>query len=106
MMWDPDLVILAPDSCYEDIFDDEAWAEITAVKTGNVYESPLGPYSWIDRPPSVQRILGIQWAGNLIYPEVFSYDIKERAKEFYELFFHYEISDAELDELMKNSVRV
>jgi len=105
MLWDPDILILAPDSCYETIYDDEAWAGVTALKEGQVYEAPFGPYSWIDRPPSMQRILGIQWLGNVIYPEYFDYDIRERAKEFYELFFHYELSDAELDELMVNSIR-
>ncbi|MBR5228563.1 MAG: ABC transporter substrate-binding protein [Firmicutes bacterium] len=106
MLWDPELLILAPDSCYEDIFDDEAWAGITAVKNGDVYEAPLGPYSWIDRPPSVQRILGMQWLGSIIYPEEFSYSIEERAQEFFQLFLHYDISDAELFAIMKNSVRI
>ncbi|MCQ2356935.1 MAG: hypothetical protein MJ014_08050, partial [Methanocorpusculum sp.] len=35
-----------------------------------------------------------------MYPEVFDYNINDRVKEFYSLFFHYDLTDAELSDLM------
>ena len=103
MLWDPEVVILSPEANYEDIFRDPAWAEVTAVKNGEVYEAPYGPYNWMDRPPSVQRVLAVKWLGNLLYPEVFNYDMVTEAQMFYSLFFHYELTEAEARELMAHS---
>ena len=76
------------------------WQSLSAVKEGNVYEAPYGPYSWMGGPPSVQRLLSMIWLGNLLYPDVFDYSIDDRVKEFYSLFFRYDLTDAELDDLM------
>ncbi|HBK52829.1 MAG TPA: ABC transporter substrate-binding protein, partial [Syntrophomonas wolfei] len=51
------------------------------------------------------RILGIKWLGNLLYPEEFNYDIEQETKEFYKLFYSYDLSEQDLDELMSNALR-
>lgn len=104
----PDIIIVsyAPNHAYyNEIMNSAEWQLLDAVKSGNVYEAPYGPYSWMGGPPSVQRLLSMIWIGNLMYPDVFDYDVKERAKEFYELFFHYKLSDEELKELMIHAER-
>ena len=103
ILWNPEVVILAPGSYYGEIFDDPSWAQVDAVKNKLVYEVPIGPYNWFGRPPSVQRILGILWLGSLVYPEYYDFDMTAKAKEFYSLFFHYELSDDEARALLKNS---
>jgi iron complex transport system substrate-binding protein len=85
---------------YNTIMTDPMWRSLSAVRNGNVYEAPYGPYSWMGGPPSIQRLLSMIWLGNLMYPDVFDYDIDERVKEFYSLFFKYDLTDAELDDLM------
>ncbi|MFA7197993.1 MAG: ABC transporter substrate-binding protein [Methanoculleus sp.] len=85
---------------YNTIMTDPMWRSLSAVRNGNVYEAPYGPYSWMGGPPSIQRLLSMIWLGNLMYPDVFDYDIDERVKEFYTLFFRYDLTDAELDDLM------
>lgn len=102
MLWNPEVLLLSPDANYDEIFEDPLWAEVEAVKKKRVYEVPIGPYSWLDRPPSVQRILGVLWLGNLLYPELYDYDITSRIQEFYHLFFRYELTEQEAKELMKN----
>ena len=57
----------------------------------------------MDRPPSVQRIMGILWLGNLVYPEYYDFDIVEKTREFYRLFFRYELNPEEARGLMANS---
>ncbi|MDO5719078.1 MAG: ABC transporter substrate-binding protein, partial [Tissierellia bacterium] len=101
--WQPEFIIFGPNSVYDSVAEDPLWSDISAIKDDNYYEVPMGPYNWMGRPPAVNRVLGIKWLGNLLYPEVFDYDMKEVTKEFYSLFYHYDLTDAEVDELLMNS---
>ena len=103
IIWNPDIVVLAPDSNYSDIYKDPLWAHVDAVKNRRVYEVPIGPYNWLDRPPSVQRVLGILWLGNLVYPEYYDFDMIGKTQEFYKLFFRYDLSGEEARGLLANS---
>ncbi len=107
ILWNPDLIISWADErggYYSGILEDESWKDISAVKNKKVYEIPNRPFNWFDRPPSVNRVLGIRWLGNLLYPEIYKYDIREEVKEFYEMFYHYTLSDQEIDELLDRSI--
>lgn len=101
--WDPDIVVFGPNSVYDKVSEDPLWADVRAVKEGKIYEVPMGPYNWMGRPPAVNRILGIKWLGNLLYPEVFDYDMKAETKEFYKLFYNYDLTDEEVTELLSKS---
>lgn len=48
-------------------------------------------------------MLAIKWLGNLLYPDVFDYDMTAETREFYSLFFHYELTEAEARALLENS---
>lgn len=108
--WDPDLIIAVKDSkedesSYEIIKTDPKWANISAVKEGHVYAIPNAPFNWFDRPPSINRLMGVRWLGNLVYPEYFDIDIKQETKDFYELFYHRPLTDDEVDEILENAIR-
>ncbi len=85
---------------YNQIMTGSMWQSLSAVRSGNVYEAPYGPYSWMGGPPSIQRLLSMVWLGNLMYPDVFDYSIDDRVREFYSLFFKYDLTDVDLDDLM------
>lgn len=102
-IWDPEVLILSPDANYDEVYEDETWCTVSAVKNAQAYEVPEGPYNWMDRPPSVQRVLAVKWLGNLLYPDVFVYDMIKETQEFYSLFYHYELSEDEARELLANS---
>ena len=102
-LWNPDVLILSPDANYDEIFDDPMWQPVSAVQSGRVYEVPGEPYPWLDRPPSVQRVLGVKWLGNLLYPEIFDYDMLEETRQFYRLFYHCELTREEAQALLANS---
>lgn len=108
LYWDPDLILSWDDErggYYSEIFKDPSWKDIKAVKNGEVYEIPNKPFNWFDRPPSVNRILGLKWVGNLLYPDIYDYDMRDEVKEFYQEFYHYELTEEEIDELLENSTR-
>lgn len=111
LKWNPDEILV----CYDQGFMDQSvdpykqittnsnWSNVKAVKDKKVYVIPYLPYNWFDRPPSVIRMLGAKWLGNLLYPDYYKYDMKKETKEFYSMFFHMKISDAQYEEITKNS---
>lgn len=107
LAWDPEVIVawstVVRGGASDVIPEDPNWAEVQAVKDGRVYTMPNTPFSWCDRPPSVNRFLGIQWVANMLYPEAYDVDMVEVTKEFYKLFYHVEITDDDALELLGNS---
>ena len=104
MLWNPDVILFAPDSCYATVGTDPLWSGITAIKTGEYYEVPMGPYNWMGFPPSVQRILGMLWMAKLLYPDAADYDLYTEVAAYFKLFYHCELSEADFDALVANSI--
>ena len=102
MAWNPDVVITWDRNFYESVLrrtpTGRAWH---AVAAGRVYLSPTAPYGWIDRPPSLNRLIGLQWLAGLFYPEHIKQDLREVTRSFYDLFYHVDLTDAELDRLLQ-----
>lgn len=109
--WNPELIIVCSDQgfsqerFYTKIFADPLWSNLKAVKNKEVYEIPFAPFNWFDRPPSVNRIIGVVWLRQLLYPQYFKTDIIRETQEFYQLFYHRKLSAAEVDEILANSMR-
>ena len=55
-------------------------------------------------PPSVNRYMGMIWSTQLLYPEVAQYDLYEEAVEYYELFYHSELTREQFDALVANAL--
>ncbi len=104
MLWNPDVILFAPGSIYAAVGGDPLWSEITAIKTGEYYEVPMGPYNWMGFPPSVQRVLGMLWMVKLLYPDAADYDLYTEAAAYFKLFYHCELSEADFDALVANSI--
>ncbi len=103
-LWDPAMIIFAPDSIYDTVADDPTWQTLTAVQQGNYYAVPGEPYNWISSPPGINQILGMQWFAHLCYPDQFDDSIADVAKGYYKTFYGYELTDEACDELIANSV--
>ena len=104
ILWNPDVIIFAPDSVYDSVGTDPVWQQLDAVKSGQFYKTPVGPYGWLASPPSVQRYLGMLWLGALLYPDYAEYDLQEKVTEYYGLFYGYELTDADYAALTANSL--
>lgn len=103
LKWNPDRIVFSPDANYDKVGTDKAWKDLKAIKDGKYYETPMGPYNWMGSPPSVNRLIGIKWLGNLLYPDVFNYDMIKETKEFYKLFYKYDLKDDEAKKLLSKS---
>lgn len=103
MVWDPDVILFAGGSIYDSAGEDPAWSGLTAIREGRFYEIPTEPYNWLGRPPGPNRIVGVRWLGNLLYPEVFDCDAVREVQAYFRLFYRYELSDREAEELLARS---
>ena len=110
LAWDPDYIVvigeakqdLSGGAAARAILDNPDFAHLKAVENQNVFGAPNTPFSWVDRPPGPNRIIGIRWLSKQIYPDIFDYEIGAEVKAFYQLFYHLELTDAQLDELLNN----
>lgn len=100
---DPDVIIFEPGTVYDSVKDDPIFKNLTAIKEGRYVEAPSIPFNWVGFPPSVNRFMGAQWIGKLFYPECFDYDLKDRIKEYYSLFYGYDLSDEEYEKITEKS---
>ena len=104
LIWDPDVILFDPTSCYETVAQDPVWQNVRAIQSGSYYEVPTGPYNWMGFPPSVQRYLGMLWMGALLYPDGVDYDLYEAVAEYYHLFYHCRLTRDMYNDLVANSV--
>jgi len=104
MLFDPDVILFAAGGPYETVGDDPAWGAVRAIRENRFYEIPMGPYHWLASPPSVNRIVGIKWLAELLYPDYYDYDVEEETKTFYSLFWHYDLTDEEVDAFLERSI--
>ncbi|MBQ6586950.1 MAG: ABC transporter substrate-binding protein [Coriobacteriales bacterium] len=102
-VWNPEVIVFQSGSIYGKVGGDPVWANIDAVKSGRVYEVPSEPYCWLNNPPSVNQIMGVQWLPRLLYPDKFSTSIEDVTRSYYKTFYGYDLSDAELAELLAHA---
>lgn len=103
-LWNPDIIVFASGSIYDTVADDPAWDGIAAIDNGNYYEAPGTPYNWLNSPPTVNQVMGMQWLPRLLYPDKFDDSIADVTKSYYSTFYGYDLSDEELDELIANAL--
>lgn len=103
LLSDPDVIVFASGSVYSSVSGDKAWNELDAVKNGKYYEVPSSPYNWMGNPPSMNMLLGVWWLGNLVYPDLYCYNMAEKAQEIYKLLWNYDLSQSEAEALLSNS---
>lgn len=94
--WNPEIILFDPGSKPEDFGTNSVWKDVKAT----TYTVPSGPYNFLGRPPSINRYLGIKWLGQTLYPDVYQLDLNQEIKDFYQLFYHYEISDEQIQEIL------
>ncbi len=105
LKWNPEVVLTLDPRFFESLKQDPIWRNVRAVRDGRVYLAPSVPFGWFDRPPSVNRLIGVRWLLSVLYPEHVAIDMRTSTREFYRLFYHVELNDAQLDQLLKHAVR-
>jgi iron complex transport system substrate-binding protein len=99
-LWNPEVIFFGPGSAYASAGNDPVWREFRAIRSGAYYAVPKGPYNWLGSPPSINRYLGILWMGAILYPQYADYDLYEETREYYRLFYGYDLSRERFDSLI------
>jgi iron complex transport system substrate-binding protein len=103
LAWNPEVVFTSDPNFHREVWNDPRWQAVAAVRAKRVHLSPHLPFGWFDFPPGANRIIGLYWAGKLLYPERFPEDLRAKTTEFYRLFYHREPDAAQLDALLGES---
>lgn len=112
LAWDPDVIVVngepkadkSGSSAAEDILSNPDYASLKAVQDQKVYGTPNVPFSWVDRPAGPNRLIGMRWFSALIYPEYIKCDINEEIHKFFDLFYHVDLSDEQLENVLKGTL--
>ena len=102
--WNPQFILAYAPKFAQAVRVDRLWNQIAAVKDGNVYVTPTLPFGWFESPPGVNRLIGISWLEALFYPKAFQVDLKGDVQAFFKLFYQVELTDAQLDGLLKDAL--
>ena len=92
-LWNPDFILFAPGSIYDDVDTRDTWVDLTAIQTHRYVQVPQGPHNWMGTPPSVQRYLALIWLTAQLYPQYCDYDVKAEVMEYYRLFYGCQLTD-------------
>jgi iron complex transport system substrate-binding protein len=103
LQWNPDTIITTDRNFTDQARSSSAWANVEAVRRGRIFLSPSLPYGWIDSPPSLNRILGLQWLAHLFFPDRFGDDVRSQTRGFYNQFYQVEMTDPRLDRLLEGA---
>lgn len=101
IIWNPDTIVTLDDRFFSTIERDPLWQGVDAVLLKRVFLAPKLPFGWIDRPPSLNRLIGLEWLARVFYPDNFDDDLRSKTREFFDLFYHLKLSEAQLDQLLK-----
>ena len=112
LAWDPDVIVVngepkadkSGSSAAEDILSNPDYASLKAVQDQKVYGTPNAPFSWVDRPAGPNRLIGMRWFSALISPEYIKCDINEEIHKFFDLFYHVDLSDEQLENVLKGTL--
>ncbi|EKS4343083.1 ABC transporter substrate-binding protein [Clostridium sporogenes] len=97
--WNPDVIVSDSNA-----FNDSSWKQVSAVKQNKIYIIPTIPFNWFDKPPSINRLIGIRWFQACLYPDLYKGDINKDTKEFFKLFYHKDLSHEEVNDLLKTNI--
>ena len=112
LAWNPDVIVVngepkadkSGNSAAEDILSNPDYASLKAVQDNKVYGTPNAPFSWVDRPAGPNRLIGMRWLSAVVYPEYIKCAVNEEIREFFNLFYHVDLSDEQLENVLKGTL--
>lgn len=110
LQWDPDVILVCHDqgfsvehSTLDAVLHDGRLKTLRAIRNQQIYQVPYKPFNFIDRPPSINRLIGLKWLGHLLYPDTYDYDVRAETVRFYHLFYNIDLTEEQLDDIFRYS---
>jgi len=99
LRWNPDIVIVSAPNEVDQVLQDSRLRTVSAIVRKRVYSIPAGAHPWGHR--TVEQPLTVLWAANLFHPDRMAHmDLRKEMKLFYERFFHYSLSNRQIDDML------
>ncbi|NEW05908.1 ABC transporter substrate-binding protein [Paenibacillus sp. SYP-B3998] len=102
----PDIIVISGGEGSEDVVKSfkttPEWREINAVKNNKIFVVPSGCFAW-DRF-GAESALQILWAASTFHPDLFKIDMKAETRNFYKEYSNFNITDSQLEQLLKGKV--
>lgn len=99
LLWNPDVIVANTARQIEEMRENPNYRGVAAVKNGRCHIIPTVAHVWGNR--TVEQPLTILWMMNKLYPELIpETTLKEEIKRFYSTFFLYDMSDAQIAEIV------
>jgi len=106
LAWNPDVLITQDAAFVRHARQDPAWQALAAVRQGRVHCAPTLPFGWLDGPPSVNRLIGVRWLVERLYPQHGALQglepMPQAVQRFYRLFYGAELSSDAVQALLGN----
>ena len=102
LVWDPEVILLnnfEPGLLPSEFYQDTRLSTLSAVREKRVYSYPHGGFRW--DPPSQESPLALDWLASVFHPEHAQPGLRERIREAYQLLYGYDVTDEDLDHLLK-----
>lgn len=100
VLWDPPVIVTNDPNFMREVWRMPVWQSVTAVRRKRVYLSPHLPFGWFDYPPGANRLIGLLWLAEILYPAEFRHDYRREIAEFYRRFYHQEPTAAQIERLL------
>jgi len=100
LLWQPDVIVTIDPEFARAVRSRPEWQAVAAVRNNRVYVAPELPFGWIDAPPALNRILGLEWLVRILHPAAFPEPLGPRIVEFHRRFYHQTPTDAQVAALL------
>ncbi len=105
LSWNPQVILIgsaAATTIQSQILGNSQYSQVSAVVNGKVSVNPMGVFDWSRY--SVEEALNLQWVAKTLYPNLFTnIDIAAQTKYFYQTFYGYTLSDAQVTAILNNT---
>jgi iron complex transport system substrate-binding protein len=98
--FDPDIVLASTPDIPKQLATDPKWREVPAIAAGKIHAVPTLPWGWLGAPPSVNRLIGLEWLSALLYPQQPKRDLAADVRAFYRSYYQLTLTDAQLQTLL------
>lgn len=101
LLYNPEVIISQEPAFATFAYRDARWRHVKAVANHRIYTVPRSPFDWVDRPPSVMRIIGVPWVAYMLYPRQYRADIRRQIRDFHRLFMGVQVSEGDLNRWLR-----
>lgn len=88
----PDWILTQERAAYTAFRKEPRWQALRAVEDHQVLLAPQMPFRWLDRPPSILRLIAVFWLYDRLYPGHHRFDLTELTQRFFQELFNTTLS--------------